>query len=333
MERALFSIYINMKFARPKLLVSKCLEFDSCRYNGMRLNSPLVYKLQKFVDFVPVCPEVAIGLGTPRTPIRMINIEKDLRLQEVGTARDLTDKMNNFSSDFFDKLDVIDWAILKSRSPSCALKDAKINNWDTGLEKIENLKAWFFAKFLYKKFPLIPKEDEGRILSYKIRDEFLIKIFTLAEFRELKAEKKISKLIDFHSKHKYMFMSYSQSELNKLWNIVACYDKTNYQEIETSYEKYLQELFLENKTQKNFLNAIFHMFWYFKNNISSEEKQFFLDTIELFKEWRIPTTVIIHMLKWWAIAYKMDYILQQSILNPYPEALIELSDSWKKINI
>ena len=75
------------------------------------------------------------------------------------------------------------------------------------------------------------------------------------------------------------------------------------------------------------------MYGYFKNNISADEKQFFHNTIELYKEWRLPTTVIIHMLKWWAIAYKMDYILQQSILNPYPEALIDLSDSWKKINI
>jgi uncharacterized protein YbbK (DUF523 family) len=72
-----------MKFAKPILLVSKCLEFDNCRYDGNRLNSPIVYKLQKFVDFIKVCPEVAIGLGVPRIPIRMINIDKSLRLQEV----------------------------------------------------------------------------------------------------------------------------------------------------------------------------------------------------------------------------------------------------------
>ena len=93
-----------MKFSRPKILVSKCLEFDSCRYNGMRLNCPVVYKLKNYVDFVPVCPEVSIGLGTPRTPIRMINVEKDLRLQELGTDRDLTDDMNHFSHEFFEKL-------------------------------------------------------------------------------------------------------------------------------------------------------------------------------------------------------------------------------------
>ena len=326
-------IYKNMKFAKPIVLVSKCLEFDACRYNGMRLNAPLVYKLKKHVDFIPVCPEVAIGLGTPRTPIRMINVEKNLRLHEVWTSRDLTDKMNNFSSDFFDSLDVIDWAILKSRSPSCGLSDAKIHNWDSGLEKIENLKAGFFAKFLHKKFPLVPKQDEGRVLNYRIREEFLTKIFTLAEFRELKEQKNIWSLIKFHTKHKYLFMSYSQSDLNRLGNVLACHDKTNYDEIEAAYEKYLQELFLENKTQKNFLNAIFHVFWYFKKCISSEEKQFFLDTIELYKEERIPTSVVIHMLKWWAIAHKIDYILQQSIFFPYPEDLIELSDSWKKIKI
>ncbi|MCP4524089.1 MAG: DUF523 and DUF1722 domain-containing protein [Candidatus Gracilibacteria bacterium] len=322
-----------MKFARPKLLVSKCLEFDSCRYNGMRLNSPLVYKLQNFVDFIPVCPEVAIGLGIPRTPIRMINIEKDLRLQEVGTNKDFTHKMNKFSSDFFDTLDEIDGAILKSRSPSCALKDAKINNGDTGLEKIEHLKAGFFAKYLYKHFPFIPKEDEGRILSYKIRDEFLIKIFIFSEWREIRKNHNISSLITFHTKHKYMLMSYDQNELHKLGNIVACYDKNNGDEVFRAYERFFQELFLKTRTQKNFLNAISHMFGYFKNNISSQEKQFFLDTVELYKEDRVPTGVLIHMIKGWAIAYNNDYILKQSILNPYPKELIELSDSGKKIKI
>jgi uncharacterized protein YbgA (DUF1722 family) len=75
------------------------------------------------------------------------------------------------------------------------------------------------------------------------------------------------------------------------------------------------------------------MFGYFKKNISAAEKQFFLDTVELYKEDRIPTSVIIHMLKNWAIAYNNEYILNQSILYPYPEDLIELSDSGKKITI
>jgi uncharacterized protein YbgA (DUF1722 family) len=128
-----------------------------------------------------------------------------------------------------------------------------------------------------------------------------------------------------------MFLSYSQSELNKLWNIVACYDKTNLDEIIVAYNNHLNELFIENRTQKNFLNSISHMFWYFKNHISAPEKKFFLDTVELFKENRVPTSVIIHMLKWWAIAYNIEYIIHQSILSPYPEELIELSDSWKKL--
>jgi uncharacterized protein YbbK (DUF523 family) len=71
-----------MKFAEPILLASKCLKFDNSRYDENRLNSPLVYKLQKFVKFIPLCPEVVIGLGTPCTPICIINIEKKLKLLE-----------------------------------------------------------------------------------------------------------------------------------------------------------------------------------------------------------------------------------------------------------
>ena len=63
---------MNDSFTKPKILVSKCIEFDSCRYNGQMISSDFVKKLKKFVDFKPVCPEVEIGLGIPRNPIRIV---------------------------------------------------------------------------------------------------------------------------------------------------------------------------------------------------------------------------------------------------------------------
>lgn len=322
-----------MKFPKPRILVSKCLEFDNCRYNGMRLNSPLVYQLKDFVDFIPVCPEVAIWLWTPRTPIRMINIEKDLRLREIWTERDLTDNMNKFSDDFLSKLENIDGAILKSRSPSCAIYDAKIHNWNSGLEKIKNLKSGFFTKAVFHYFPHIPKEDDGRVLNFRLREEFLTKIFLHARFREVYASNKISDFIDFQAQNKYLFMSYSQIELKKLWNILGSYDKTNFEKIKSEYQKIFHDMLWEKRTQKNMRNTFEHIFWYFKKYLSAGEKKYFLDTLEMFMEERIPTSVITHMLKTWVIAHNIEYVLQQSVLFPYPEELIELSDSWKKLKL
>ena len=62
-----------MKFIKPEILISKCLEFDACRYDGQIINNKYIKKLKKFIDFKPVCPEVEIGMEIPRAPIHIIN--------------------------------------------------------------------------------------------------------------------------------------------------------------------------------------------------------------------------------------------------------------------
>ena len=71
-----------MKFIKPNIIISKCLEFEACRYDGQLINNKFVDKLKRFVDFKPICPEVEIGLGTPRNTIRIIetNNEKWLKI-------------------------------------------------------------------------------------------------------------------------------------------------------------------------------------------------------------------------------------------------------------
>ena len=69
-----------MQFSKPTVVVSKCLGFDSCRYNGQMILVDFIEKMKPYVHFVPVCPEVAIGLGVPRDPIRIVSINGDLRL-------------------------------------------------------------------------------------------------------------------------------------------------------------------------------------------------------------------------------------------------------------
>lgn len=322
-----------MEFVKPRILVSKCLEFDNCRYNAMRLNSPLVYHLKDFVEFIPVCPEVAIWLWVPRTPIHKINQDKQLKLLEIWTNRDLTKKIQDFSDDFLQKIWHIDGAILKSKSPSCGIFDAKIHNWTSGLEKIENLKAGFFTQAIFKYFPFIPKEDDGRVLNFRLREEFLTKIFLHARFSKIFESGKIWDFIEFQSYNKYLFMSYSQSDLKKLWNILWTYDKNNFEIIKQEYKKYFELMLLEKRTQKNMRNTFEHIFWYFKKYLSPAEKKYFIETMEMFSQERIPTSVITHMLKTWAISHNIEYVLKQSILEPYPEELIDLSDSWKKLKL
>lgn len=111
--------------SKPTVVVSKCLEFEACRYNGQVIRDAFVRRLENHVDYVPVCPEVAIGLGIPRFPIRIVSTT-NLRLIQPTTGKDITDDMNEFSDKFLMSLKKVDGFILKFRSPSCGFKDVRI---------------------------------------------------------------------------------------------------------------------------------------------------------------------------------------------------------------
>ncbi len=72
-------------FAKPKLVISKCIEFESCRWNGLMISSDVVKLLKPFAEFTPVCAEMGIGLGVPRSPVRVVSVKSDLRLMHAVT--------------------------------------------------------------------------------------------------------------------------------------------------------------------------------------------------------------------------------------------------------
>jgi uncharacterized protein YbbK (DUF523 family) len=138
-------------FPKPKIVISKCLGFDACRFNGEILQDRFVSKLESHVDFVPVCPEVEIGLGTPRPVVRLVSSSQGLKMIQSSTGADLTDSMRRFSSDFLVSIRDVDGFILTHRSPSCGIGDAK---YYAGPEKGAALgkTSGLFAEAVLKRF-------------------------------------------------------------------------------------------------------------------------------------------------------------------------------------
>lgn len=317
---------------KPNIIISKCINFEKCRYNWDIVNDDFLLRLWKYVNYIPVCPEVAIWLSTPRLPLRIFKQWEKTILFQPATEIDLTDKMNDFSKSFLKNQKNIDWFVLKNKSPSCWIWDVKIYDKKISHTFIKSWR-WIFTKNIDDYFLNIPKEDEWRLKNFRLREEFLTKIFCLANFRWIKNNNIISELIEFQANNKYLFMFYSPKIQNELWQILASYNKENLDEIYNKYYIMLLELFsIETKIWK-MINALTHIFWYFKDNCSSEEKIFFLETLDVYREWRIPTSSVISILKTWALRDKKEYILKQSILNPYPKELIELSDSGRILKL
>ena len=154
-------------FPTPIVVVSKCLGFAECRYNGQVLNDPFIDQLRKFVSFITICPEMEIGLGVPRDPVRMVNLKTKRILFQPATGNDVTKDMIEFSKRFLDSLDDVDGFILKSRSPSCGLKDVKVYS---GLDKgaATSKDSGFFGKDVLDRFGGFAIEDEGRLSNFFI---------------------------------------------------------------------------------------------------------------------------------------------------------------------
>ena len=144
---------------KPIVLASKCLSSAKCRWNGERISDKLVKKLKSRVDFIFICPEMAIGLGVPREPITILILKGSLRLIQPSIKRDLTKEMKKFTSNYLSSLKKVDGFILKHRSPSCGVKG-------------------FFGKEVLKRFPDVPIETDKRLASPKIQKQFIDKLFT-----------------------------------------------------------------------------------------------------------------------------------------------------------
>ena len=326
---------MNNNITKPKILISKCIEFDKCRYNGQMIISDFIKKLKKYVDFEPVCAEVEIGLGVPRSPIRIIEKNKKLKLFQPETKKDFTNDMNIFVNNFLKDLK-IDGAILKSKSPSCGIKDVKIYPTIEKSAPIRRDKG-FFGTEVINKFPFFAIEDEDRLRNHIIKENFLRKIFTFASFRDVKNEKSINKLIKFHSNNKFLIMSYNQKQCKTLGNIVANKEKKHIEKTLSEYEYHLYLAFSKSPRCQSNINVLNHGFGYISNELKSEEKQLFLNSLKNFREGHIGLSVPVSLMKSWIVRFDQTYLKDQTYFSPYPEDLVEIEnvnfcasrDFWK----
>lgn len=148
---------------KPVIVVSRCLGFGICRWNGAALACRLVDELQTEVDFVPVCPECEIGLGRPRPPIRLVQKDSALALMQPETGLDLTVEMIDFVETFLQSLAQVDGFLLQRKSPSCGLAGIPVYAAPDAKVPLNKNGVGFFARAAGELFPNIPKTDDASV--------------------------------------------------------------------------------------------------------------------------------------------------------------------------
>jgi uncharacterized protein YbgA (DUF1722 family)/uncharacterized protein YbbK (DUF523 family) len=315
-------------FVKPEVVVSKCMEFAPCRYNGAMISDDFIRRLKPFVSFQPVCPEMEVGLGCPRDPIRVVSRTGALRLIQPSTGRDITEAMTGFAAAFVAGLGPVDGFILKGRSPSCGIKDVKVYG---GPEQNmpQATGRGFFAAAVLDRFPNLPVEEEGRLSNFTIREHFLTRLFTMAEFRRLAAGGTIPDLMRFHAVNKGLLMAYHQAEMRAMGRAVANHTHRPDAEIFTEYGTRLACALAKPPRFTSIINVLMHALGFVSERLVPTEKAFFLDALEKYRAGKVPLSACTTLVRSWAARFDVPTLSEQTYLEPYPEGLLEISDSGK----
>ena len=300
---------------RPRLVISRCIELEPCRYNGARISSELVRRLMPYVELVPVCMEADMGLGVPRDPVRIVRSETGDRLVQPATGRDLTGEAMAFTVDHLSGLKDIDGFVLKGRSPSCGIKDVRI--YPPGKDAaITSKGAGMYAREVLRLFPDAAVEDEARLTNARIADHFLTRSFTSARFRAAKDEGTPRALTDFHASHKLLLMGYNQEAMREMGRTAA-----SGAPISERFERYsdiLVRALRRPPRSGSWNNVLMHAMGYFSERLTSKEREHFLQTLRWHAEGKLPLTVPLSIIRSWSLRFDEGYLLAQVLFEPYP---------------
>lgn len=324
------------QFPRPRIVVSRCIEFDHCRYDGSKIPSPAVERLKSFTDCIPVCPEVEIGLGIPRATVRIVRIDGIDHLIQPATGRDVTGEMNSFSSRFLGSLPPVDGFILKGGSPTSGTSNVRVYPSAEKSMAIDRSPG-FFAREVLKRYGDLPIEDELRLKHARIRDHFFTGIFTLAGFRQVEAEGDPDALVTFHARNKLLLMASHQHLMREMGRFVAARKGMEPDELWGKYRRMLCEALSRVPRYTSHINVIQHALGHFRNRVTNEEKEYCMRLISRYRDGHATLSEPRDLLRSWVIRFRDETLLDQTYFAPYsfelsdlPEEITERGrDVWK----
>lgn len=302
--------------------ISSCLLGERVRYNGgHKYHSFCAEQLHLYFDFKPFCPEVAIGLGVPRETIHLV-ADKDGSVRAVGTANsnmDVTDRLREFAESIADQAKTLRGYIFMNKSPSCGLVSANVYSND-GKTVVKG--SGVFAERLRNLFPLLPVEEAVHLDDLYVRENFISRVFLYDRWiKEVMENPSAKNLIEFHSRQKYLVMSYGQALYRQAGAIISGANRKNLQNVMGRYIEVLMQGTVRPPTRKGHVNALHHVAGYLRDSLSGELRQNLAEVIEQYRIGQVALAVPINLLLQYLETSTNAYIKQQTYLRPYPVQL------------
>lgn len=305
-----------------RLGISSCLLGANVRYDGgHQLDRFLRDILGPYVDYVPVCPEVEMGLPIPRPTLRLVGEPEAQRLVFSGSGEDVTERMTDWARKRLVDLEQegLCGFVFKSRSPSSGMARVKLYDRN-GIPSKSGV--GLFAGMFMAHFPLLPVEEDGRLHDPRLRENFIESIFTFQRWRQLKeAGPAVGALVAFHGRHKYLLMSHHVDLARQMGKLVARASELPIDDLFEEYQQLLMKTVRTLPSVAKHINVLHHLLGYFKKNLDADEKQEMLELIEQYRHGQVPINIPITLINHFVRKYRPPYLEEQYYLHPHPMEL------------
>jgi uncharacterized protein YbgA (DUF1722 family)/uncharacterized protein YbbK (DUF523 family) len=303
--------------------ISACVIGEKVRYDGGHKNSAFCSDiLRNFVSYVPVCPELAIGMGTPRPAIRLMQSRAgEIRLvNNKDSSIDFTDKMLAFTEAKLPSLQQLSGYIVCAKSPSCGMERVRLVNEKGELQG--KIATGLFTRQLMQKYPWLPIEEDGRLLDAELRENFITRVYAIHAWQQqMKDGFSIGKLVSFHSQFKFLIMAHHPTAYRELGRLVANAKLFAPDELAERYLLDFSRALKQLATRKQQANVLMHLQGFFKQMLSPDAKQELLQLIHQYRVGHAPLLAPLTLLKHHLRQHPQAYVSAQRYLQPFPAEL------------
>jgi uncharacterized protein YbgA (DUF1722 family)/uncharacterized protein YbbK (DUF523 family) len=301
--------------------ISSCLLGQSVRFDsGHKRDAYINDVLGRYFEYVPYCPEVAIGLGTPRPPIRLTGDPSRPRAVGVRVEGiDATEKLIDYAESVVATCPRLSGYIFKRGSPSCGMERVKVY---TGKGMPGGTSSGLYAGVVMRSLPLMPVEEEGRLNDPVLRDSFVGRVYVYNRWQRMcDADVTPSRLIDFHTRHKFQLLSHSETHYRQLGRLVAEAGTRDMGPLCREYIETLMEGLKRKATRRRHSNVLQHIMGYLKRSIDADDKAELNRLIDEYRRGAVPLIVPMKLIEHHFRRHPDDYVALQVYLNPHPAEL------------
>ena len=305
--------------------ISSCLLGEEVRFDGgHKRDRFLTDTLAQFVKFVPVCPEMELGLGAPRESMHLEIVGDEVQLLTSKTGENHTDSMRRWATRRVGQLIALRLSgfILKSNSPSCGMERVKV--YQRGDKSPNKNGRGLFAAELLDRTDSLPIEEEGRLHDPKTRENFFVRVFA---YRRLRAffsgdMRSMGDLVKLHNREELLLRSHDPEELENLGQLVADAKRYSRAELEIEYIEGSMRVLKKKATTRTVSSVLQNTVRHLRQYLNDRSRPELLASIEDYREGVVPLVVPLTLLRHHARDHNIEELLEQSFLDPHPKELL-----------